>query len=310
VPDRLKVNPRRRLPPWLKKSLPAGGQAAAVRETLDRLDLHTVCREARCPNRAECFAAGTATFMILGDVCTRDCRFCAVASGQPGPPREDEPQAVAEAAATWALRHVVVTSVTRDDLPDGGAGHFAETIRQIRAICPGATVEVLIPDFAGSYDALAAVLDAGPDVLNHNVETVRRLYPEVRPQARYERTLELLRRAKAAFGGSSGRQVKSGFMVGLGETDEEVMNLLSALLRSGCDVVTIGQYLSPTREHRPVSRYVRPEQFDHWKRVGRQMGFAAVAAGPFVRSSYQAAQVLAQARRTKQTRPAAPHAPG
>jgi len=285
-----------RLPRWLRRPIPAGGRAAAVRRVLDELNLTTVCHSARCPNRAECFARGTATFMILGDVCTRNCRFCAVASGQPAPPRPDEPDAVAEAADRMGLRHVVVTSVTRDDLPDGGADHFARTIGAVRRRLPQAAVEVLTPDFLGSPAAVDTVLAAGPDVFNHNVETVPRLYPAARPGADYRRSLGVLARA-SAWSGTGRLHTKSGLMLGLGERDDEIRATLGDLRAAGCEILTLGQYLAPSAEHLPVGRFVRPEAFAAWQAEAKAMGFAAVAAGPFVRSSYGAENVLAVARR-------------
>ena len=277
----------RRFPPWLRKRLPPEGEGRRVRTLLERLHLHTVCQSARCPNLFECFARGTATFMILGDVCTRHCRFCAVGSGAPMPPDPAEPGHVAEAAAALGLRHVVVTSVTRDDLADGGSGQFAATIAAVRAVA-GAAVEVLTPDFQGRWDALDRVLDARPDVLNHNVETVPRLYAEVRPEADYGRSLAVLGRARAR-----GQATKSGLMVGLGERHDEVVAALRDLREAGCELLTVGQYLSPSQAHAPIARFVTPCEFDTYKTEAEAMGFAAVAAGPFVRSSYHAEELAA-----------------
>ncbi len=281
---------KRRLPDWLKKSIPPGASSASVHRQVTTLGLHTVCHQAMCPNRPECFARGTATFMILGDTCTRSCRYCGVSKGRPGQPRTDEPEAVATAAAKLGLGHVVVTSVTRDDLPDGGASVFADTITAIRPALPEATVEVLIPDFAGCSEALEIVLVAGPDVLNHNLETAPRLYPTARPQANYRRSLELLNRV-ALFGGKP-IHIKSGFMVGLGETDAEVTAMLADLKAVGCEIVTIGQYLAPSENHLPVDRFIPPEQFAAWEVEGRDMGISSILAGPFVRSSYMAEDAL------------------
>ncbi len=281
---------KRRLPDWLKKTFFPGASSASVRRQITTLGLNTVCHQAMCPNRPECFARGTAAFMILGDTCTRSCGYCGVTDGQPSPPRADEPVAVATAAAKLGLGHVVVTSVTRDDLPDGGASAFAETIGAIRTALPEATVEVLIPDFAGHSESLQSVLTAGPDVLNHNIETAPRLYPTARPQANYRRSLELLKRA-GQFGNRS-IHIKSGFMVGLGETDTEVTALLTDLKSVGCEIVTIGQYLAPSEDHLPVARFIPPEQFDAWEVDGLKMGISAVLAGPFVRSSYMAEEAL------------------
>ena len=280
---------RPRLPAWLRRKVPASGLAPGVRRLLDELNLHTVCTGARCPNRAECFARGTATFMILGRVCTRSCRFCAVPTGPPGLLRDDEPDAVAQAAAALGLRHVVITSVTRDDLPDGGAGHFARTVLAVRRRLPAAGIEVLAPDFLGRRDAIETVLDAGPNVFNHNLETVARLSPLLRPQASYARSLGVL--ALAAEGAARlgrPRHVKSGLMLGLGETDAEILAALGDLRRAGCDLLTLGQYLAPSPGHAPVERFVPPEEFEHWRTVAAGLGFAAVAAGPVVRSSYRA----------------------
>lgn len=274
-----------RLPEWLRVRLPQGPEFTATRAMLQDLELHTVCQGARCPNIFECFSRHVATFMVLGAVCTRNCAFCNIGhdSERRPPERVDptEPQRLARAAQTLGLRHVVVTSVTRDDLEDGGAGHFAAVIRALRQELPEASVEVLIPDFAGSEAALATVLEAGPDVLNHNVETVPGLYAKVRPQADYEQSLELLARARAA-----GALSKSGLMVGLGETDDEVHELLRELAGC-CEVVTIGQYLPPTREHLPVARYVEPAQFDKYALWGEALGLRMHSA-PLVRSSYNA----------------------
>ncbi len=274
----------RRFPPWLRKRIPHEAELRRVRELLRGLRLHTVCQSAHCPNLCECFASGTATFMILGNVCTRSCRFCAVGSGTPARPDPDEPRRVAEATAALGLDHVVVTSVTRDDLPDEGSGQFAATIEAIRAACD-ATVEVLTPDFHGRADCLGCVLDAGPDVFNHNVETVPRLYPRVRPQADYRRSLGVLGYARQR---GCGAVTKSGLMVGLGERRDEVLAVMNDLRSVGCDALTIGQYLSPSSEHLPVERFVLPEEFETYRNDAEALGFVGVAAGPFVRSSYHA----------------------
>ena len=278
----------RRFPPWLRKRIPAEGVSTRVRELLGRLSLHTVCQSAHCPNLPECFAGGIATFMILGGVCTRHCGFCAVPAGEVGPPDPDEPAHVAEATAALGLRHVVVTSVTRDDLPDGGSGQFAATIDAVRA-AGGAVVEVLTPDFKGCCDDVHRVIDARPDVFNHNVETVPRLYTLARPEADYRRSLDVLRLAHER---DPAVVVKSGIMVGLGETHGEALAVMRDLRAAGCEALTVGQYLSPSREHVPVDRFVRPEEFDAYKTEAEEMGFAAVASGPFVRSSYQAEALL------------------
>lgn len=250
------------------------------------LDLHTVCESARCPNQGECWEHRTATFMILGDVCTRACGFCAVTSGRPaGPPDENEPERVARAVELMNLKYAVVTSVNRDDQPDGGANIFARTIAAIRSLVPDCKVEVLIPDFRGDHSALETVVAARPDVLNHNVETVPRLYRQVRPGAIYGRSLELLRRAKQQ---APEMPVKTGMMLGLGEERDEVLQAMSDLAAQGTDILTLGQYLQPTREHLPVVRFVHPQEFTEYKRMGQEMGFRHVESGPLVRSSYHA----------------------
>lgn len=276
-------------PAWLKKRLPKGPQYEQTRRLLSKGHLHTVCQEANCPNMFECFSRHTATFLILGDSCTRACTFCAVAHGPCKPPDPDEPRRVAEAAAEMELTYVVVTSVTRDDIPDGGASVFAETIRQLRRHIPKGLVEVLIPDFRGNEKALKAVLRAAPDVLNHNLETVERLYPEVRPQADYHQSLQLLRRARRF---APDIPTKSGIMLGLGENDHEIQQALKDLRRADCRILTLGQYLRPSPEHHPVIHYVPPRQFETWRRKALHMGFAAAACGPFVRSSYQAGEIF------------------
>lgn len=276
-----------RRPPWLKVRIPGGGNYAQVRALLRDLRLHTVCESAHCPNVAECWNQRTATFMILGDVCTRNCRFCAVSGGAPAPVDEGEPVRVAEAVARLELRYAVVTSVTRDDLPDGGAGQFAATLREIRRRRPGCRVEVLIPDFQGGDRALQTVLTEQPVVLNHNVETVARLYPRVRPQAEYRRSLRVLERVKELTPHVAS---KSGLMVGLGETETEVRQTLVDLRDVGCDLVTLGQYLRPSRNHLPVARYYSPEDFARLSRLAEGLGFAHVESGPLVRSSYHAAR--------------------
>ena len=274
-----------RRPEWLKVRAPGGDDYHQVKGLLRALGLHTVCEEAHCPNIGECFAQGTATFLILGDVCTRGCRFCAVAKGQPLPLDREEPERVARAVARLGLRHAVITSVTRDDLPDGGASIFAEVIRKIHAYLPGCSVEVLITDFQGSAEALRLVLAAWPEVLNHNIETVPRLYPQVRPGAIYARSLELLRVAKDL---TPDVRTKSGLMVGLGEDGDEVLATLRDLRTVGCDLVTIGQYLQPSAWHLPVARFYRPEEFAALQAEALRLGFAHVESGPLVRSSYHA----------------------
>ncbi len=286
-PTKRTVRPRK--PKWLTRKLPTAPEYEQVRALIRDGRLHTVCQEAHCPNQFECFSKRTATFLILGDQCTRDCRFCNVTHGACAPPDPEEPRRVAEAAARMDLRYVVVTSVTRDDLDDGGAGLFAGTIDAIREKIPEARVEVLIPDFQGDADALKTVLDARPDVLNHNVETVPRLYDTVRPQAVYDRSLELLRRVGEM---TPGIPAKSGLMLGLGETDAEIRETLEDIHAAGCRMLTLGQYLQPSKDHLPVDRYVTPEAFDEWRDVALNIGFEEVASGPFVRSSYEAKRLF------------------
>jgi len=276
-------------PDWLKKRIPSGQACTEVSSLLRDRQLHTVCQEAHCPNLGECFSRGTATFMILGDRCTRNCNFCAVHHDSPLPPDEGEPQRVAMAVEALGLRYVVITSVTRDDQPDGGAFHFAKTIRSIKARMPNTRIEVLVPDFQGSEWALKIVIEAKPDVINHNVETVPKLYPEVRPQADYKRSLQLLKRSKEI---DHRILTKSGLMLGLGEDPEEVLNVLEDLLESGCQLLTIGQYLRPSSGHHQVIRFVPPEEFTQWGELASRMGFLAVASGPFVRSSFKAAEMF------------------
>ncbi|MAF09895.1 lipoyl synthase [Candidatus Poribacteria bacterium] len=272
-----------RKPPWIRSGVPSGGAVRELRGLLRDLDLHTVCESANCPNLAECWSHHTATLMLLGDVCTRSCGFCSVNTGRPGALDAHEPERVADAACRMRLRHVVITSVNRDDLPDGGAAVFAETIHATRRRLPDCTVEVLVPDFHGNWDALQRVTDAAPDVLNHNVETVPRLYSRVRPQAKFERSLEALQRSKEA-----GLVTKSGFMLGLGEEAPEVAQLMAELSAISVNILTIGQYLQPTAAHLPVHAYATPAEFDHFAEVGHSMGFDHVESGPFVRSSYHA----------------------
>jgi lipoyl synthase len=273
-------------PDWLKVKFFGGEKYHDLKRIMRTLDLHTVCESARCPNMGECWEHGTATFMILGDICTRACGFCAVPSGKPlGPPDEHEPERVAEAAARMGLRYAVVTSVNRDDQPDGGAHIFARTIQEIRNRVPGCKVEVLIPDFRGDWDALNIVLAVKPDVLNHNTETVPRLYRQVRKGAVYERSLELLNRAKKLH---PDVPTKTGLMLGLGEETHEVLATMRDLAAQGTNILTLGQYLQPTREHLPVIRFVHPDEFAEFKRLGEQMGFKHVESGPLVRSSYHA----------------------
>lgn len=272
-------------PSWLKKRLPSSAEPEKLRAMLSQNRLHTVCQQACCPNLGECFSRQTATFMILGSFCTRNCRFCAVSHGTPDLPDPTEPNRVARVAKNMGLNYVVVTSVTRDDLLDGGASVFAQTINKIRQIGPDTLVEVLIPDFQGDTSALKTVVVAQPNVVNHNIETVARLYTVVRPQAEYRRSIRLLKQVRKY---NAKIVTKSGLMLGLGETSDEIHATLQDLLTAGCQLLTLGQYLQPTREHLPVERFVHPEEFDNWREIALEMGFAQVASGPFVRSSYQA----------------------
>lgn len=278
-------NHKKRLPEWMKVPMPGLEKYAHVRKLLEEQHLHTVCQSARCPNIGECFGHGTATFMILGDVCTRNCRFCKVSPGKPEIPDPEEPEHLANAAVILNLQHVVITSVTRDDLNDGGASHFVRVIEAIRKKSPDMTIEVLIPDFQGSESALRSVLAANPDVLNHNIETVPRLYPKVRPSAIYERSLVLLKRAALL---APEIPTKSGIMVGCGEEWEEIIAVLTDLRRHQCSAVTIGQYLAPGPEYHPVARFVSPDEFKKLEDAARALGFIDVQSGPLVRSSYHA----------------------
>lgn len=279
----------RRLPEWLRRPIAHGGEYAVVEGLLDELKLSTVCREAKCPNRGECYASGTATFLIAGDVCTRGCRFCAVESRHPAPLDPGEPARVAEAVARMGLRHAVITMVTRDDCADGAAGHVAATIEAVRARTPDVAVEVLVSDFAGATDAIDTVVDARPDVFNHNVETVPRLYETVRPGADYRRSLGVLAHVKER---APGMPTKSGLMLGLGETHDEVADVMRDLREAGCELLTLGQYLRPSAAHLPVAEFVEPGEFAELARIGRRLGFSGVASAPFVRSSYHAAELL------------------
>ena len=282
--------PAPRLPRWLKRELPRGNGAAFTQSLLADLRLETVCENARCPNRTECWSRRTATFMVLGNVCTRPCGFCSVPKGEPLHVEADEPERVAEAATRLGLKHVVITSVTRDDLPDGGASHFAACIRAVRSKLPESAVEVLTPDFLGDPAAIDAVIAAEPDVFNHNIETVPRLYRVARGRAEYRRSLELLDRVKKA---SPGIVTKAGLMLGVGETIDELFDVLADLRSIRCDVLTLGQYLAPTlKQSIPVARFVPPEEFDDLARKARMLGFQQVAAGPFVRSSYHAEEMV------------------
>ena len=279
-------------PPWLKKSLPKGGDYQKVRNLLSRAKLHTVCQEANCPNMFECFSKSTATFMILGSVCTRNCRFCNILQKTPIPVDSDEPMRVAKAAKDLKLKYIVLTSVTRDDLEDGGAFQFANTIKAIKStISDIIKIEVLIPDFQGNFKALKIVVDANPDVLNHNIETVPSLYPTARPEANYQQSLDLFKNVKSI---DSSMPVKSGIMVGLGETMEELEQTMTDLYNNCCDIITIGQYLQPTKNHLKVKTYYSPEEFKMIEDKARQIGFKKIASGPFVRSSYNASDLFLQ----------------
>jgi lipoyl synthase len=280
----------KRKPPWLRAKVPGGAGYQRLKGIMDTHQLHTVCEEAGCPNMGECWARGVATIMILGDTCTRACGFCNVKTGRPAALDRDEPRRVAASLALMGLKHVVITSVNRDELADGGAGVWAETIVRAREACPGMSVEVLIPDFEGNRAALQMVIDARPHIINHNLETVRRMYPAVRPSAKFDRSVELLRRVKEA-----GMVAKTGIMVGIGERDDEVLALMGEVQSAmsagdgdGCDILTIGQYLQPTRNHLPIDRWVTPEQFDAFRAEGLSRGFKVVESGPLVRSSYHA----------------------
>ena len=275
-------------PRWLRKSLPRGAEFRALRKLIKKSRLHTVCEEALCPNIGECFSRGTATFLIMGSVCTRGCRFCAISHGRPDPPDPEEPSRIADAARDMGLDYLVVTSVTRDDLPDGGASFFAETITRIHEEIPKVRVEALIPDFQGDRQALASVIRVRPDVLNHNIETVPRLYPVARPDASYPRSLALLEGVKKE---APGMPVKSGIMLGLGETSKEVTQTLRDLVSVGCDILTLGQYLQPSERNLPVERFVHPDEFDEWRVEALDMGFSGVVSGPLVRSSYRAGEL-------------------
>ncbi len=278
--------PRPRLPEWLRLKLPTTDTFAHTRSLLDELKLHTVCESAKCPNHWECWDKGTATFMIAGDRCTRACGFCAVSTAKPLPLEADEPLRVAEAARRMRLKHVVITAVARDDVQDGGADHFRQTIEAVRRLNPRTVIEVLVPDFQDRDDAIDAVLAAQPHIFNHNLETVRRLTPSVRHRATYDRSLSVLKKVKVRSGGRL--HTKSGMMLGLGETENEIVVALEDLRAAGCDILTLGQYLQPTLKHLPVVEFIAPEQFDALARVARSMGFIHVSAGPLVRSSYHA----------------------
>jgi len=287
------VKDRKHFPDWLKKSLPSGGAAVETARLLERLKLPTICQSARCPNIWECFSRKIATIMILGEQCTRNCRFCAVNDGTPVPVDQDEPHRVAQAVRELGLRHVVITSVTRDDLPDGGAAHFARAVAEILAVNGETTVEVLTPDFAGKTDVLRHIIEARPVIFGHNVETVPRLYPHVRRGADYDRSLRLLEAVKEIA--PNGLLTKSGLMVGLGETLDEVREVFHDLRRAGCDIITVGQYLQPTPQSLPVEEFVSPERFKELEEKALEMGFSGAFCGPFVRSSYLADRFVTKA---------------
>lgn len=276
-----------RKPEWLKVNFGANERYSDTKKIVDTHRLHTICSSGRCPNIGECWSRGTATFMIGGNICTRSCRFCNTASGRPLPLDADEPRHVAESVRLMGLWHAVVTSVDRDDLPDLGAAHWAETIRQIKAVNPTVTMEVLIPDFMGRRELIQQVIDAAPNIISHNMETVRRITPAVRSVARYDRSLQVLEQVA-----QSGIRAKTGIMVGLGETPAEVLETMDDLLAVGCSILTIGQYLQPSRRHYPVQEYVTPEQFAEYRRIGMEKGFAQVESGPLVRSSYHAEKLM------------------
>lgn len=285
--DRARRPERSRLPTWFRVNMQTGSDYLDVKWTMERLRLHTICEESRCPNRWECWNARTATFLILGDICTRRCRYCSVETGRPLTVDEEEPKRVAVAVQALRLRHVVITSVNRDELSDGGAALFAETIRETRRLSPGCTIEVLIPDFEGNEAALATVCAERPEILNHNIETVRRLFPCLRPQGKYQRSIDLLAKAK-----QNGLTTKSGLIVGMGETPDEAREAMRDLRAVDCDILTVGQYLQPTRGHQPVARFYDPSEFSNLKQDGLAMGFAHVEAGPLVRSSYHAERLV------------------
>jgi lipoic acid synthetase len=285
--DTTTVNPRPRKPEWLRVKLPTGEEYAKVRNIVDTHKLHTICQSGNCPNMGECWGAGTATFMILGNICTRSCKFCAVATGRPLPADWDEPARVANSVKLMNIKHCVITSVDRDDLKDGGSIIWVETIKAIRAESPTTTMETLIPDFQGQWDNLQNIIDIAPEIVSHNVETVRRLTRQVRVQAKYDRSLEVLRRLK-----EGGMKTKSGIMLGLGETEEEIFETMDDLRAVGLDILTIGQYLQPTPKHLPVQAFIHPDKFKLYKEVGLEKGFRYVESGALVRSSYHAEKHL------------------
>ncbi|MDD2380386.1 MAG: lipoyl synthase [Mariniphaga sp.] len=277
------LSDRQRLPRWMKMNMPKGEKYSQVKNLVEKHGLHTICASGNCPNMGECWNRGTATFMILGDICTRNCKFCAVKGGKPLPPDPDEPAKLAESVRIMELKHCVITSVDRDDLDDQGAGIWARTILEVKRVNPGIRMEVLIPDFRGEKELIRQVIDAGPDVISHNLETVERLTPVIRSAAKYRRSLEVL-----SFIAQNFPIAKSGIMLGLGEKYEEVLQTMDDLLLAGCKVMTIGQYLAPTAGHLPVAEYIKPEQFDAYRKIGLEKGFSFVESSPLVRSSYRA----------------------
>jgi lipoic acid synthetase len=292
-PQPLAIRASQRLPSWFKVDAKTGPDYLDIKQTVDRLKLHTICEEARCPNRWECWNARTATFLILGNICTRRCYYCSVETGRPLAVDHEEPLRVAEAVQALGLRHTVITSVNRDELEDGGAGIFAEAIRQTRRLSPACTIEALIPDFEGNEAALAMVCAEKPEILNHNIETVRRLFPAIRPQGKYQRSIELLGKAKQL-----GMTTKSGLILGMGETMDEAREVMRDLRAVDCDIITIGQYLQPTREHLSVDRFYDPGEFAALKEEAISLGFTHVESGPLVRSSYHAEQQVSQRKRS------------
>lgn len=277
------INSRERLPRWMKMQMPKGESYSRVKNLVKEHRLHTICSSGNCPNIGECWNRGTATFMILGDTCTRNCKFCGVKTGKPLPPDPEEPRHIAESVKIMQLKHAVITSVDRDDLPDLGAGFWAETIREVKSLNPETKIEVLIPDFQGKKEWIQTVIDAAPEVISHNMETVERLTPQIRSAAKYRTSLGVIRTIA-----HSGVVAKSGIMLGLGETEEEVLGVMDDLLEAGCKVLTIGQYLAPTLSHMPVKEYISPEQFEKYRTIGLVKGFKFVESSPLVRSSYRA----------------------
>jgi len=283
------IQERKHFPKWLRKPVPTIGKKNTIEKYLQKYSLHTVCKEAKCPNRNECFSRGTATLLIMGDICTRNCLFCSVNNGQPSPLNSLEPENVCTIVKKMNLSYIVLTSVTRDDLSDGGAGHFADTVAKLRQNIPKITIEVLVPDFNGCLNALDTVIESKPNVFNHNIETVSRVFSQIRPEANYERSLCILKQAAQK---AKGIPIKSGFMVGLGETENEVFSLLKDLKDSQVTIITIGQYLQPSKKQVPVKEFITPEQFNQYQLMAKELGFKKIFSGPYVRSSYKAEQSL------------------